>query len=287
MNALSVDMLSRVRNFFPDVRKVQLIGDEQLTHHYGLQRLDNNEFFGPSVSANYCLHTTEDICALVEAVEPVLGKTGDIQMGFRDGHYVIIQPTREHLIRATHNDEVFPRVILSARYGNVFTATLGMYRSVCSNLSMFHQQNGMTVKIRHTSGLRDKMADLIEDFHMLSKGIDNLEETIHTMVNRKVILADFINAIYPMPSEFDTPRTHSNHRRLFDKIVRRIAVERSKLGDNRLPTNEVTAWEAYNGVQGYVQHDKSRKGSVGTFDRAIIALSDTHVARAQHLALTM
>ena len=42
----------------------------------------------------------------------------------------------------------------------------------------------------------------------------------------------------------------------------------------------MSAWEAFNGVQGYVQHDMSRHGRPDTFTRAIVALDDQAVSRA-------
>lgn len=286
MNALSTDIVTRIRNHFPDVELVQLSGDGTPTHHWGIKRCDTGEFFGPAVRQGYVPHTTEDICALVEACEPVLGRTGDVQMGWHGGHTVMIQPEDEHIIEATKNDTVFPRVIVKAVYGQVFTATLGMYRSLCTNLSMFHQIAGMTVKIRHTTGLRSKMGDLIEDFHLLSGRVDDMAVAIKQMVDNKVRLADYLNEIYPMPSQFATDRQINSHRRRTEQIIRRIQNERARLGmDGDL--QEVTGWEAFNGVQGYIQHDQRRRNNPGTFTRAMLALTDPRVAQAQHLAIAM
>jgi len=47
----------------------------------------------------------------------------------------------------------------------------------------------------------------------------------------------------------------------------------------------VSAWEAYNAVQGYVQHDASRKGSPSDFSRIIGASRDMSVKKAETLAL--
>jgi hypothetical protein len=48
---------------------------------------------------------------------------------------------------------------------------------------------------------------------------------------------------------------------------------------------EVSAWEAYNAIQGYVQHDASRRGNPSDIDRVILAAADPAVLRAEHLAL--
>jgi hypothetical protein len=48
----------------------------------------------------------------------------------------------------------------------------------------------------------------------------------------------------------------------------------------------VSAWEAYNAVQGHAQHDASRKGGHKTnFQRALLASRDPHVKAAERLAI--
>lgn len=288
MTPLSSSIVERVRNFFPDVTKSRLYSpDMKETPHCGLFRNDTGECFGPAVSEGYTLHTTDDICALVEASEPVLGDCGDVQLGFRDGHYVSIQPTREHLITIHRNDKVFPRLIVTARYGEAFTATIGLFRIVCSNLAIFNKVAGTTVRIRHTDSLRSKMADLIEDFHTLRNGVGNLELAIKEMADRKVRLADFLDGIYGTPLTGASERSITMHRNRTESIVRRLMRERVQLGDSANDIGTVSAWEAFNAVQGFVQHDARRKGRPGDFDRAILAMSDPKVLQAQHLALTM
>lgn len=288
MNAMSSSISDRIDNYYPDVALDQLYGpDMQATPHYGLRRLDTGKYFGPAVKSNFCMHTKDDVRAIFEAVEPIFGDVADVELGWYDGHFMSLQPSKEYCIEATLNDTVFPRVIVSAQYGRVFTATLGMYRSVCTNLSIFRSMSEFTVKLRHTSSLRSRMNDLIEDFHILAKGKDHLEHTIHQMVNRDVQLAAFLADIYPTPAESASDRAKSMHERRIGKIIRRIQNERVSLGQRKTDLQVVTGWEAYNAVQGYIQHDARRRGNPGTFDRAIKALSDPRVAQAQHLALTM
>lgn len=288
MNVLSSSISQRVESFFPNVALDRLYGpDMQETHHYGLRRLDDNSYFGPAVREHFTMHTKDDVVALAEAVVPIFGEITDVQLGWTNGHFMSIQPQRELAIEATKNDTVFPRVIVTAEYGRAFTATLGMFRSVCTNLSIFRSMSEFTVKMRHTSGLRSKMKDLIEDFHILAKGRDNLEATIKQMVNREVQLAEFLAEIYPAPVESASDKSKTMHTRRIGKIVRRIQNERASLGINNPDLHTVTGWEAYNAVQGYIQHDARRRGNPGTFDRAIKALSDPKVAHAQHVALTL
>jgi hypothetical protein len=47
----------------------------------------------------------------------------------------------------------------------------------------------------------------------------------------------------------------------------------------------VSAWEAYNAIQGYVQHDATRKGNPSDFARIISAANDQAVKKAESLVL--
>ena len=288
MSALPLSISQRVRNFFPDVTKANLYSpDMKKTPHCGLFRNDTGECFGPAVSEGYTLHTTDDICALVEASEPIFGEVGDVQLGFRDGHFVSIQPTRENLITIHKRDEVFPRLIVTAKYGQAFTATIGLFRVVCSNLAIFNKVGGTTVRLRHTDSLRSKMADLIEDFNLLRSGIGNLETAIREMADRKVRLAEFLDGIYGTPAVGASERSVTMHRNRTTQIVQRLMREQAQLDERSDDIGMVSAWAAFNAVQGFVQHESRRRGTPGDFDRAILAFTDPKVQAAQHLALTM
>ena len=49
----------------------------------------------------------------------------------------------------------------------------------------------------------------------------------------------------------------------------------------------VTGWEAYNAVQGYHQHDATRRGNPSDIERALLALDNQQVARAENLVFEM
>jgi hypothetical protein len=53
-------------------------------------------------------------------------------------------------------------------------------------------------------------------------------------------------------------------------------------------TNTVSAWEAYNAVQGFVQHDaQAKQGFKGSFDRILRASNDANVRKAEKLVLEL
>ena len=52
--------------------------------------------------------------------------------------------------------------------------------------------------------------------------------------------------------------------------------------------DRVSAWEAYNAIQGYVQHDaQAKNGFKGEFDRILRAANDASVRKAEKLVLEL
>jgi hypothetical protein len=69
-----------------------------------------------------------------------------------------------------------------------------------------------------------------------------------------------------------------------ERIMSRIARERLASGNLSNNWKEATAWEAYQGIQGYVQHDQRRNGRPDRLQRALLALESPQVKLALELA---
>lgn len=294
MNAIiDNNVADRVRNEFRfSVDKFPLTGPEGLrTPHYGLFRSDNGECVGrSSVSGRYVAHTTDDVLALVEAAGSAFGGVADVRCFFKDGHYVAVQPTREYResIFGTR-DNVFPRLLIDAPYGGLgaFTATLGFYRDACRNMSILREVTGSQVAIRHTSGLRLQMDELLVAFGTLEAGWANLANVMRGMEARRVRMTDFLTAIYGEPNDREG-RSLTIHRNRTEAIFRRLQKERLTTGRGDIGSDFiVSGWEAYNAVQGYVQHDATRRGNPSDMARVVRAMHDSHVARAERLVLEL
>lgn len=271
------------------VDKFKLSGpDNMQTPYYGLFRSDNMACVGGgSVSDRYTPHTTQDVLALVEAAMEAFDGDVNAECGFYDGHYVLIQPTKEYRRNIFGSrDNIFPRVRIRAGYdGKAFTASMGYYRDVCRNMHIMRNVAGTSVSIRHTNGLRSKMDDLIAQFNTLKNSWVTLGDLIEGMTQREVVLVDFLNSIYPQPEADAKSNSITIHKNRTEAIVKRVLNERLALGK---PTNNIThisAWDAFNAVQGYVQHEATRKGSPDAFRRTILAVNDPAVQRAEMLAM--
>ena len=289
MTSVSVSAVDSVKSKFDfSVDKFPLAGPDGLkTPLYGLFRSDTMEFVGKPCSKHYVAHQSDDVLALVESAGEAFEGVGDVQCHFRDGHYVSIAPSRDQR-RAIYGtaDNIFPRFIVNAGYdGRAFSAIMGFYRDACSNLAMMRQVSGTSVSIRHGSGLREKMDDLIQTFSVLRESWATLGDVIAELQSREVRMTDFLDQVYGQPDP-DSKRGVTIHKNRTEAIFRRLSRERFTTGRGSMDSQfNVSAWEAYNAVQGYVQHDASRKGSPSDFARVIAASNDAAVKKAEGLAL--
>lgn len=296
------------------VDKFPLSGpDGMKTPFYGLFRSDNGTVVGSSsVTDRYCPHTTDDVCALVDAAGAAFDNSIACKTHFRNGHYVDVAPTREQrkVIFSRNNpdanfnghdidqskdvsqDSIFPRLLIRASYdGRAFAASIGYYRDLCSNLHIMHSVKSSTVTIRHTSNLRTKMDDLIGTFQSLKNSWTDISKVVDHLENRTINMADFIRTLYGTPDSDAGKKEITIYEKRVEDIFNRLARERLQVGKTQLNQStgyNVTAWEALNAIQGYVQHDaRSKKGFKSDFDRIIRASNDAVVRRAESVLLAV
>lgn len=279
------------RAFDFTIDKFPLSGpDGMRTPFYGLFKSDTGTAVGyGSVSDRYEPHTTDDVLALVEAAGHAFDGVADVKCHFDHGHYVSIQPNKEQRMAVFGTtDNVFPRIVIDAGYGGqAFRASLGLYRDLCRNMMIMRQAEGTTVSIRHTSSLRLQMDELVTTFASLEQAWGNLTTVVQQMATREVRMVEFLNAIYGEPKS-DEGRSVTIHRKRTEAIFRRLQSERVRTGRGSIGSDfVVTGWEAFQAVQGYVQHDATRRGRPSEMERIVRAMRDTKVANAERLALTM
>ena len=291
MEATETTVLDSVKAAFPfSVDKYPLSGpDGMRTDLYGLFRSDNAEHVGKPCSKNYVPHQSDDVVALVEAAGQAFEGLGETRCTFKNAHHVCVSPSLEDR-RAIFGtaDNIFPRFMIRGGYdGRGFLANMGFYRDACDNLAMLRQVEGTSVSIRHGSGLREKMDDLIQTFSVLKQSWATLSDVILELQNREMKMPEFLDQVYGQPDE-DSKRSKKIHSNRTKAIFRRLSRERFSTGRRVMDTEfKVSAWEAYNAIQGYVQHDKSRHGKPSDFDRVIAASNDQHVRKAEKITMEL
>jgi len=273
-----------------EIDKFPLFGPENMkTPVYGLFRSDNGEFIGKPCAKGYVPHQTEDVLALVESAGEVFEGATDVRCYFKNAHYVSVAPTKDlrKQIYGT-KDNIFPRFIIRGGYdGRGFQATMGFYRDACANMAWMRQVEGTTVSIRHNCNLRENMDELIDQFSNLNESWEILANTIESLENQKVRLANFLSQVYTPPAADASSKKVEKYKKQIEEIFRRVQLERIKTDRPNMNSDyEVSAWEAFNSVQGYHQH-KTRKGTTD-FSRIISASStNSFVRKAESVALSL
>lgn len=288
--AMSADQITaHVKGRFNfTVDKFPLRGpDNMRTPFYGLFRSDTQETVGEPVSERYVAHQTDDVVAIVDAASQAFDGIADVRCHFRDGHYLVIQPTKQNRLDVFGTkDSVFPRVMVRAGYdATAFRASLGMYRDACRNLMRLKTVSEASYSVRHVLGMRSSMDVMIKQFQAIGSAWDIVQERVLAMESTKINLKDLLVELFGEPEFGASPRTVSMHKSRMDAIVGRIFSERVAVDRGSMGSGIVTGWEAYNGVQGWVQHTKTRRNNLGAFDRVILADEDPIVDRAERLIL--
>lgn len=277
------------------VDKFPLFGPDNMpTDQYGLFHSKTGYLDGvKSVSPRYVPHTTDDVVALTEAAAEVFDGQISVTCHFNNGHYVHMKPTdgdRRNMFNVTQGDNVFPRFMVRGGFdGTGFKASVGYYRDMCSNLAMLRTVNAFSRSIRHTSGLRDAMDELIETFSQLKESWFTLTDMIAQMQQRTVNMREFLNEIYGEPADDAGGREITMHRNRTTRIMERLWKELGKTGqiqENSDNSSSVPAWFGYNAVQGYEQHDAIRRRMRGDKDfERILRAANSQVLTAEKLAL--
>ena len=109
---------------------------------------------------------------------------------------------------------------------------------------------------------------------------------IEGMESRTVKVTDFLAMVFGTPDP-DSQKALTINKNRNAAIMRRLVSERSTTGRQTIQNGEVSLWEAYNGVQGFIQHDATRKNSATDLARIVMASEDKFVAIAEKYALQL
>jgi len=124
---------------------------------------------------------------------------------------------------------------------------------------------------------------LIKQFGMLRQSWDKVTARVEQLQSETVNMVDFLKAVYGEP-ETAVGRSATIHKNRTEAIFQRLWSERQVSGRPEMKNDFlVSKWEAFNAVQGYVQHSATRRGEHGAFARAIMSLNDPIVGKAEEL----
>lgn len=207
------------------------------------------------VGRNYKPHQTKDIIALVRACESVFGKSQGVATHFNYGHHVAMKPSDEFRRRLVEEESVFPCLVINAGYGGkAFECTLEIYRDFCDNLVMLQSLSTIRKSFRHTPGLTNRIDGLAKKFFELKIEWGQTVDLIDQMQKTQVDFREFLEGVYPQTGEGEDAQKAREER--IDNV---ICSAQRRVHDKL--DGKVSAWEAYNAVQGYYQWDAPRRDS--------------------------
>lgn len=277
------------------VDKFRLQGPDNLTTpFFGLFRSDNSQCVPVAVTKQFVPHTTEDVIALAEAARTAFDLPDDqlkvAAAWTRTGHRVSIRPTEAYRQSIFgEKDNIWPSLVIRAGYGKAFTTSCGLYRDACRNMSIVRGVEKTTTTIAHRGNFRQEFDSLVHSFQSLAAKFDNIVEVARAYEAKKVAIADFLAAMYPVPGAEATASTVTRHRTKMQALLNRFTDERLKTGREN-PHNysgEASVWEMLNIVTGYEQWDSQVRGKLTDTDRMFRAVDSTECDRAWELAAEM
>lgn len=291
-----IDVINR--NFSYDVQKFPLTGpDNMKTGYFGLFDQYGNVVGTKSVTDQYVVHTDDQIKKLAIAATEAFEGAARIRCFFNAGHNFIIEPPRSKRRNIFGTaDSIFPRAIIRAPYiTGAVVGSVGMWRDLCLNLSMMSQVESSTIRIHHDSFLDGNMDYMIKQFQKLHESWELVADAAEDMESRSVILSDFLREVYTPPTIEEIrekPGKQEKYESLITRVFNRVLDERERSGRSNVSSGnnvQVSAWEAYNAVQGHQQHGTKRKKVQGVGEdtmRIFKALNDKYVDKARELALS-
>lgn len=268
------------------VEKFPLFGpDNERTQHYGLRRTDNGEWLSQTFQKDYVPHTPQQVADCIRAAAIAFDSKCRVNTWFKEGHHVSITAGKAHRVKVAGHG-LFPTLILRAGYdGRSFAGMLAMQYDRCQNLMMLGRVGrGASAKIRHSAKMVGGIDNLIGQFTAVTSHWETILETVGKMEISEVTLGEYLAAVDPKKDN-ESSNTQGRRERRWERIMQRATNEagRGFVG----PQSTVSVWDAYNAVQGYVQHDATRHGNPTDAARAFGALSSQLVARAEREALAI
>lgn len=208
--------------------------------------------------SGYTLHTVDDICVLVAAaVNSIMGMvSATLKCHWDNGH--IVRFIFRDAVEIAPGDEVRPTLTFKAKYDGTmsFMGVFGLFRMICSNglVVPVEGTKPASFKMKHTSGMRDKMPQLEKMFADAGECIQNMIATAKKLASKQVDFDEAFNAVFGKRPDAEKKAAATRYANRYDAVRAIAEQEQLALGQESL-----TAWIFYNAVQGYYQHTEGRK----------------------------
>lgn len=211
-----------------------------------------------SKSENYFFQSLEDVVdqaiTAYKAIRAMGAEEVSMRYSFHQGYHVSFSTelTREKRKIIFENDLTYPSYMLSFPYYSTTKGQGLVNRIICSNLFTTEKIAGFSFSVRHTKNMGEKMIDIEKGIGRIAQNWDSFVDQCNRMATKVIDPRTFYASLYgEKPSE---GRALTTWEKRFNAIDDRLSSESFKLGIPR--TN---GWMLFNALQGYLQHDTTRK----------------------------
>lgn len=291
-----LDALVQSRQPLEAEQKEQLMDIVASKNWFQMYNAETGEIIGAPVTDAYYLHTKEDFIRLVFAgMQGINDPEAKAHFAWVNNSIMsaVIRPTSiDPHLPVTH-DTLMKRLNITAGFGGLgaIKGMAGLFRPLCLNLDVFATVLASQQVIKHTANMTNRMDDLVMQFNSISKTWEYMGEQVQQMYNRKVNLGEYFDAVWKVDRTEDRNFTRADTRNR--DLVHRLKRETKHYFSYSDPHQvEYNAWNAYQAVQGHIQH-----GGVDTMpsntpeernalmQSAVGRFNDPRIIRAQKLAL--
>ncbi len=279
-DAFDFDVIKR-RMYDPDMKT---------TPHYGLEKfhsVSKREWLPHTFKEGYIPHTLDHVKNLVRAYEYAVGSIGDVQCAWDNAHVVVLRSLPGHSVDI-NGHVVEPTMMIRAGYDSTAVVSrLGLFNHVCANgLFNLDRDRSMSTRITHNAMMEGRIETLARSIEGLSDRVEEAVGAVRTASTVNVSLSEFVREVYPLSTDASS-RTRYNYESRVESIMMRVIRERAIRGFSLLECSgnpKVSAFDAYNAIQGYEQHQARRKNVKNTTERMVRAVDNKFVRKAASLA---
>lgn len=236
-----------------------------------------------SKGENYFFQTIEDAIdqavTAYRAIRAMGGEKIEMRFSFDKGYYVNFSTKLDTQARklAFANDTIIPSYGFCFPYDSVSSGEGLGNRIICSNLITTKTVANFSFAVRHTKNMGEKMIDIENGIAAIAQNWSKFIDYCDTMGRKKIDPRAFYASLYG--SKPESGRGLTVWQKRYEKIDQRLQSEAYKLGIS--PDN---GWMVFNSIQGYLQHDTTRKNE-DFLVRAQQANGSPILAKAESLIL--
>lgn len=234
---------------------------------YGLVTSDGRQVpLDRSISAKYGFHRRAHFRKGIEAGVAALGGECKVNAYWNDGYFATLERLDDEAYRVSGNprDVVRTKFWLHMPYASSCRIGLSMDIAVCRNMMIWQTLRSTVRTVRHCLSFDTLFDNVVRDFELVGQSRGPMLDRIDVLSRKVVDINSF--GVHAMATGPDMSKQLENR---FRALSTRILREYNQLGYSTPDMTQLSGWRVYNALQGYFQHDATRKNDADDIFRAV------------------